>query len=209
MIKTKKNNSFKVAGIMLASIMLVSGVVSGTMAKYTSKGTGDIPGVTPAKWDIKVADNSITNVDLSSISWNIYVEGTENTPVGRYAPADKIAPGTWGYATFTIQNAGEVDAEVTISEFNPTANSSEDGLDFKVVTKDVAPKSYSDAGNAEVSSTTLTKGATMNVYVCYQWQYNVGTSQDTADTTLGTGAAEITFGTLTITAEQVKPAAAA
>ncbi len=209
MTKTKNKRSFKVAGIMFSFIVLATSVISGTMAKYKSSGNATFPGITPAQWSINVAGAPMTGtIEMDSVEWEIYKEG-EGKQAPNHVADNVIAPGTWGYAEITIVNEGEVDATLAVTNWTkPTVAST--GLDFKLVAMTAAPEKYADA-SGDLSNITLNKkgsptGTSINLYVCYQWQYDVDDgSTDDDDTDLGTNHKEITFGSVTITATQVDP----
>lgn len=206
MNKTKKNVFLKVAGLMAAIMMLTTCIVAGTMAKYTSTGNQGIADLTPAEWHITANGNEFTT-PLTNLTWNIYDEGTTSPVADASVTTGKIAPGTWGYATIAIKNEGEVAATLKVSEFTaPTVGST--GLVFKCVTMTETPKSYTEVSSADDLKTTeyaLAKEGTVNIYVCYQWQFDA--SQDEEDTEMGTDPTPITFGQLSITATQAEPEA--
>lgn len=220
MNKTKKKGFLKIAGIMAVMMMLATCVVSGTMAKYTSTGTTTGGSVGVAKWSIKVGEDETelsNTVSLASLSWNIFVDETENEVDDATVIANKIAPGTWGYAAIKVTNASDVAALLKVSG-NPTPTDDvvkSTNLQFKVVAnEDTATKtSYGALTNKEDIVDLATTGVTLpktngsiTIYICYQWKYASG--QDDKDTEMGKAEElTLTLGTLTITAEQVVPTA--
>ncbi len=197
----KKNSFIKVACLMLLVMMMITCVLSGTMAKYVSKGTGTVTAPV-AKWEIKVNEEDATKTfTLADLEWTIYVEGTENPVDGL---SGKIAPGTWGYAEIVIENAGDVDANITVSGLDGASNIESSGLSVKAVKMNSAPTSYTGATGDLPSGVKLAKSDTMKLYICFEWKFN--DSKDDADTTIGTTKTEITFAdSFTIKAEQVQP----
>ncbi len=209
MNKTKKSGFLKIAGLMAAVMMLTTCVVAGTMAKYTSSGTADLADVTPAHWNITANGNALTT-PVSGLEWTIYKEGTEQKVEDSSVTSGKIAPGTWGYATIEIKNESEVAATLTVTGFTaPDENST--GLEFGCTYATDKQTTYANISGANavsgLSNVALAKGASIYLYVYYQWAYD---GDDTHDTALGTAAAELAFSSvLSIVADQAVPVAAA
>lgn len=210
MNKTKKNVFLKIAGLMAAVMMLATCVVAGTMAKYTSGGSTTGGLVDVAKWDIKVNSEPLdTTVELTSLDWNIapIKTGTENNAV----VADKIAPGTWGYAGIEVTNTGDVDALLKITNNpKPTSGADSTTLEFKVVAMSAAAGTSYEAMTTDVDGDLMSDGVKLaktsgsfTIYICYKWTYSDG--QDEEDTTMGKTGGQLTLNSITITATQVEP----
>lgn len=201
MFKTTKTGFLKAACLMLAVMMLAACVISGTMAKYVSKGAVSADGLTltVAAWDVQV--NGVTLGEPNSVgspSWEI--ENLDD--VNAEKPADgKIAPGTWGYAAvFTITNNSDVDAIVTISGIDSLELSgvTSGGPEFMVVVAENPPGSYDESAGSDTFRVGLTQsGGSTILYICYKWEFG----EETDDTSLA--GKDLTFsGSLTVTAEQ-------
>ncbi len=216
---TKKKFFLKVAGLMVAIMMLTMCIVAGTMAKYVSSGKTTGGTVTVAKWDIDVsvgegaAGDLSTTVNLGSATWIIQPIKT-NTAANNAVEANKIAPGTWGYTSIKVENKGDVDATLKVTgDPKPSSGAESGNLQFKVVAMDSAGASYAemttkDGGNLTSGVKVSKTNGVITIYICYEWKYEADGSADTndgADTTMGTTGGELTLGTLTITATQVEP----
>lgn len=211
MSKTKRNGFLKVAGLMMAVMMLAACVLSGTMAKYVSSGTVSGADLTAAKWSITVGGSDLT-AGLSSLTWNVYKEGGSDKVTG--LTAGDIAPGTWGYAEIKVTNDGDVDALVKAAT-SGVPSSTSNNLTFKVISRSTAPTSASEleneGGNDLTTGVALAKGGTasVNIYVCYEWKFDSSGSSgtyDEPDTTYGSDEQTFEFSSLTITAEQAEVA---
>ena len=198
MVNKNKIGFLKAACLMLAVTMIAACVLSGTMAKYTSSGTVSGLTLTIAKWDVNVEDNDLNGeeIDLSTLEW--VINPIDDIP----PPADqKAAPGTWGYAQITVENLSEVDAVIKVSgaEDIGSMTADSDGLTFKV---DPNSSSYEEIGTEiTAEGVAIAMSNSVYIYVCYQWEFGDGTN-DTKDTAMGESPTDITFGDLTITAEQ-------
>ena len=203
MVKKMKTGFYKAVCLMLVVMVISTCVVAGTLAKYFSTGSANAT-LTVATWRFRVNEETQTFpgiVELSSLSWTVESIGsampTENT----------IAPGTWGYASITVQNIGDVDAYVTVSIAGlPTESNNK--LIFAV--KKNEPKEV-DIVNSSIESLydkqlVVRSGKsgtnTITFYLAYKWEF--GTTDDAEEDNALAGEV-FEFGALTITATQVEP----
>ncbi len=205
MFKTKKNGFLKASGIMLASMMLATGVISGTMAKYKSTGTTE-GSVSIAKWDIQVGSSTLAAMD--ALQFEIYdtVEsGGKFTNEDDNVKKGMIAPGTWGFARIEIKNVGEVDANISATfTKNSLSGALPAGMKFEVV-KDDAPVDYKSITGTTLSisdEVVTKKTGTLNLYVAFVWSFE-SNDNDANDMTFASGAESLKLGDLAITATQV------
>lgn len=210
MVKTK---FFKIACLMSAATMLATGVISGTMAKYASSGTVSGLTLTVASWNVLVAGETLSKtIDLGGVEWHI--ESIDSIPE---PAANTAAPGTWGYAEISIVNESDVDAKITVSGLSSlippkqaTISDIPDSLSFKVGVGESALSDFgsveTDIGSIETGVTLEKSGGTINIYVCYKWEFGDG-ENDVQDTQLGVDNEIFSFDSpLTITAEQAQGA---
>ncbi len=210
MVKTK---FFKIACLMSAATMLATCINSGTMAKYTSTKTISGLTLTVASWNVLVADTPIHDtISLDGVEWHI--ESIDSIPE---PAANTAAPGTWGYAEIPIVNNSDVDAKITVSGLSsliPPESTSvsdiPDSLSFKVGVGESTPFDFdsvdTDTGSIETGVTLEKSGGTINIYVCYKWDFGDGVN-DMQDTQLGVDNETFYFNNpLTITAEQAQGA---
>lgn len=101
MDKTKKNGILKAAACVFGSTMLMTCVLGGTLAKYTSsQNLTSTSAVKAASWDVKFGDDNSAKFPELTIEKNSDYNGT----------ADVVCPGTHGYTTLKVTNNSEVDA---------------------------------------------------------------------------------------------------
>ena len=188
----KKKSSWLII-ILLLLVGITSVYVAGTYAKYTSEldekeGTAEI-----ARWKF-VEDNQTT----------AYTIALDQTYDPTTLVEDKIAPGTEG------------NFEIVVSAAN-TETGVEYTLDFGDVTPDFGNENAfvieADIGGTPLEqdqtdgskwSGHLDPGTTATVRVHWVWEYEVSTTQDTTDTTIGEGSDDLTI-PVTITGVQSEP----
>ena len=179
MNKTKKNGFLKIAGIMAAVMMMTTCVVAGTMAKYTSGGNVSGGSLDVASWNITVGGKQLTTANtsgLEDLSWNIQNIASESSAVDAVT-ANKMAPGTWGYAKVTVANAGDVDATLKVTNFTAPSVTSSTNVHFKLVVmeSDTAQSTYAlmqnvaDGEKITTDGYTLAKSKSITIFICYEW----------------------------------------
>ncbi len=193
----KKNNKitlFTIIAIILTIIALI--ITSGTYAKYTSSIDTESAYATVAKWSVKINNQDITSSE-QAITFNLfeYIYDSDGTEIEDDVSSTKIAPGTSGGFSFTIENSSEVTIKYSI-EFteNNTSNIpieySVDGVNY-----------YNAAGltnELNTNATNIAIGASKDIEVSWRWAYeNNGTNSysqtDTTDTALGKAATAPTY----------------
>ncbi len=208
----KKNGGFlKVAGLMLGATMLASCMVGGTMAKYVSDTTVNAA-INVAKWDVQVNGESFETAEDVSLTWVLRSDGpgfSNREPVPEMLKEGKIAPGTWGYATVTVANHGDVYALVT-HNIEKAINYKGTGLSIGVFASETAPgtgEEIQDWIESFGDGVYLAPGEEKTVYVAFNWKYDTDSAEvDAADTMLAEDASTILFDELTLTATQVRSA---
>ena len=207
MNETKRKGFLKLAVIMLIIMMLALCVVAGTLAKYTSTGSGTIS-VEVATWDIEAGGTQLKDT-LTLGDFHIYdTVNTEGMVADDQVTTGKIAPGTWGYYAIKVENKGDVDAIVSAKiDGTPTLPM---GMTVKVLSLETDPEKFEDFSfsSASWSDVTLNKNGGSNVdttvYVVFEWVFENGTTNDEDNTKYGTSESALeSLGTLTITATQV------
>lgn len=219
MIKKNKKGFLKATCLMLASMMLAFSVMSVTMAKYKSEGNVNLSsiGLNVAKWEIDIDETPISGetIELTSIDWKIYnINESESS-----LPENTIAPGTWGYGTIEIKNAGDVDAIVYIYDGDITLTASSNissGMSIMFIISETQPNYTDFVEGYNISSSDGTSTITIaniesnfilaahdntNIYICYEWKFD---GNDDYDTNLA-GTTFTFSGSLTIEAVQAMP----
>lgn len=196
MKKTKRSPFMRIAGFMLAASLLMTCVISSTMAKYTSAATGSDT-ATVAKWSVKVNGGEIAVSPAATVDFGLFdtVKDSNGTDEETDVATGKIAPGTSGEFTLTIENSSEVNAQYAINftvtnDANIPLEFSADGTEWKT--------------SLEGVTDTIAMSATATKTIYWRWafeQTDVATG-DAADTALGIAAPTVTV-SATITATQV------
>ncbi len=187
-------------------------LVSGTYAKYTSTATGSDTA--------KVAKYHVTFTGSDSVERNINGDSITNLSFELFDPAKiydengssaytvkaddldvkngttdaLIAPGTWGEASFTLENKSEVTVKYGIGY--TLTNTSSIPLEFRTKVGSAEWSSWgASAANitADDSATRLeipaaTPDGTEQVTILVQWRWAFDNSDDPADTALGVAA---------------------
>ena len=187
MEKAKRSPFMRIAGVMLGASLLMTCVISGTLAKYTSAATGSAT-ATVAKWSVEVNGTDIAKND--AVTFNLFdtVNEADTTTDEDNVTTGKIAPGTGGSFALKIDNKSEVDATYTIAltETNASNVPIQYSLDKAAWTDDLT------AINTDQTGVTIDKETgTKTVTVYWRWMFD-GTAEgahagqtDETDTALG------------------------
>lgn len=200
----KKNNSMRVAIVVIALTLITSCFVGTTFAKYKSTVTGSAT-ATVAKWDIKAGvvggEASITGDD-PTVAFNLFSTIVDTYDDGENAygeptnvAAGKIAPGTKGEFTFSIKNSSEVTAKWKV-DFDGTDL---DGvpIQFRVDPEDGdAWVDFEDLEGTDFANIAMNTTASITI----EWRWAFG--DDVDDTDLGVDGANPVV-KLNLTVEQV------
>lgn len=188
----KKHRRSSLVIILLMLVAIATAYVGNTYAKYTETVSGDGT-ATVAKWDF-TTDNSISTLDIDftdDYDPSTLVEG-------------KIAPGTSGSFAITVKNT-HTETGVNFTLALGTATNVPTNLKFykdSTFTTEITPGTGTITGQlAALDSTGL------DVSIYWKWNYET-TNGDTADTTNGKAATELTI-PVTITGTQVPPSTTA
>ncbi len=190
----------RIAGAMLCLSLLMTCVVSGTLAKYMSSATGTAK-ATVAKWSIKVGDKDIAKettftCDLFASIMDLDEDGNVTTDAETDVADKKIAPGTGGKIELTVENASEVTVLYSLA-LEETANTANVPIEYSL--DNVTWKNKDNLASLEVSDPELAVGAEAAT-IYWRWAFD---GDDTADTALGIAetAPEVSL-TVTVTATQ-------
>lgn len=187
MEKTKHSPFMRIAGIVLGASLLMTCVISGTLAKYTSSATGTAA-ATVAKWSVEVNGTDIAKNDTVTFDLFNTINEADITTTEDNVAGDKIAPGTGGSFALKIDNGSEVDAKYTLA-LEETNNSNvpiQYSLDKTTWTDDLT------AINTNQTDVALSKETgTKTVTVYWRWMFEGTTNgahagqTDENDTGLG------------------------
>ena len=215
---SRKNHTLKLAGILLALVLVTSCFVGGTFAKYVTKGTGsDTARV--AKFGVKVTANGSTFAEEYATDDGAVV-GTITKSVVSSERKKVVAPGTKGdMVSMTLSGSAEVAVKVT---YKATVDLGEkwvaDGVYYcplviTVNNKDINGLDYENATDfaaaveAEIDGYTKNYVANINfdgdqaekykndsLKVSWRWNFEAtnfvkGNQTDEKDTILGNAAA--------------------
>ena len=189
----KKNRIF-ILGIVTMFVAILSlTLVSGTLARYTSSGTG-LASVNVAKWSVVVEDKDVAKNDDFTLSLFDTIYEYDTTSADDDVKDGLIAPGTQGAFNYTLTNDSEVTAKYsvvyTIDEDEVPLEWSTDGV---VWTDTLANVTAGD-------ETKLAKeGGEATIYIYWRWAFE---GNNAADTNLGINGAEPTV-TIQVTFDQV------
>lgn len=188
----KKHSKSMLIVILLLLVAIATAYVGNTYAKYTESVSGNGT-ATVAKWDF-TTDNTISTLDIDftdDYDSSTLVEG-------------KIAPGTSGSFAISVKNT-HTETGVNFTLALGTATNVPTNLKFykdSTFTTEITPGSGTITGQlAALDSTGL------DVSIYWKWNYET-TNGDTADTTNGKAATELTI-PITITGTQVPPSTTA
>ena len=108
---SRKNHTLKLAGILLALVLVTSCFVGGTFAKYVTEGTGS-DSARVAKFGVKVTANGSTFANAYATDDNT-VTGIANSVVSSEETKNVVAPGTSGnMVSMTLAGTPEVAVNV-------------------------------------------------------------------------------------------------
>ena len=176
MEKEKQLPYLRIAGIMLGAILLMVCVISGTMAKYKSTAIGSAT-VTVAKWSVEVNGTDIAKNNAVTFDLFKTINEADNQTPETNVVKGKIAPGTGGSFSLTIENKSEVDAtySISLSEINanniPIEYSTDEG------------KSWGNLSTINMTDKAINIGASDTLTGWWRWRFN---GNDAVDTALGT-----------------------
>ena len=203
----KKNVMMRVASVMLVLVLMTSSVISGTFAKYVTKGEST-DSARVAKFGVTVTANG----DMFSQGYedakytSITTEGSASVWNKSGDGMDLVAPGTEGSLTkMTLTGTPEVDvrvsyaAEVEISDNWVVAGDTYFPL---VISVNGTPVSYAvddDIADIEQAiedaiaaytkdyqhNTDLSSVAGDSLAITWQWPFSTGDANDVKDTALG------------------------
>ena len=117
----KRSKTMRVAGGMLAASLVMTCLISGTMAKYTSTASGsDTARV--AKWSIKVNEQEIATNTSQGITFDLFETigddwdglGDGAIVVNGVDGEKNIAPGRGGVFEVNVENESEVTAHIDV-----------------------------------------------------------------------------------------------
>lgn len=181
MEKAKRSPFIKIASIMLGASLLMTCVISGTMAKYTSAATGS-DAATVAKWSVEVNNTDIAKED--TVTFNLFdtINEADTEAAENNVTAGKIAPGTGGSFALKIDNKSEVDATYTVAltETNAGNVPIQYSLDKNTWTDDFTAI---NTAKKDVSIGKEVGSETVTVY--WRWVFEKDETGNTADTALG------------------------
>lgn len=192
----KKNRIF-ILGIVTMFVAILSlTLVSGTLARYTSTGTGT-GSVEVAKWDVQINGNQlVNNPGATNTTFNLFSTTTNYDELGDDVVDGKIAPGTQGSFSFVLTNASEVTANYAIDY-----DIDEAGVPLEwSLTGDPSSWTTDLADVAADAGTVLAKEVGSKTIVVY-WRW-IFDGDDEVDTDLGLNGAEPTV-TINVTFTQV------
>lgn len=203
MEKAQRSPFLRIAGVMLGATLLMTCVLSGTLAKYTSSADGSAK-ATVAKWSIEVNDTEIAVSPAATVDFKLFdtVKDTNGTDDETDVVSGKIAPGTSGSFDLKVENTSEVTATYAIdfdvtNEKNIPLEFSVDGTTWKMSIDDL-----------DIAATNIAMNGNATKTIQWRWAFEQTdiTAGDTADTALGIAAQgtapEVTV-SATITATQV------
>ena len=213
----KKNYSMRIASMLLVLVLLTTCVISGTFAKYVTKGDASDE-ARVAKWGVTISAPQEDDLFVKT-----YSNGTINSVM---AADDAVAPGTEGsLAKFTIGGTPEVAVKVTYTaDLTLTGWKVMDAANNEVIycplvfvvngqTLQIAARTelsaLEAAVEAEIAKQTVSynAGEAINdvLEVSWSWAYSVN---DAYDTILGNAAAAGNASTVkldvTVTVTQVE-----
>lgn len=181
----RKNRLFVLGIITMFVAILSLTLVSGTMARYTSKVSGEST-ARVAKWAWVVGDKDITDNSVSTVEFDLFDGYTDsNVDVDGEGDEVVIAPGTTGQFQFNITNNSEVNATFTIVLSETTNNGipvqySLSGADDSWV-DDITDLNV-QMKNQEIG---MNGGNSTAFTVYWRWVFKVDDAQDGSDTNLG------------------------
>ena len=119
-MKNKKGKKLVVLGAMAALLTLIGVSGSQTYAKYVESTTVDAKSATVAKWGFVIHNNVDNLFGLKHDTTDTPTTGTSSVSnsgesIVASGTSSLVAPGSYGYMTFDIQNESEVKASIDFS----------------------------------------------------------------------------------------------
>lgn len=188
MEKAKRSPFMRIAGVMLGASLLMTCVISGTLAKYTSSSNGSAT-ATVAKWSVEVNGTDIAKND--TVTFNLFdtVNEADTSTTESNVTAGKIAPGTGGSFELKIDNKSEVDAKYSIALTE--TNTSNVPIQYST-DKTIWTDSLDTINTAQTDVELAKENGTKTVTVYWRWTFDSTTTgahanqTDATDTALGT-----------------------
>lgn len=196
----KKHNVMRVASAMAVVTLLSTSLISGTLAKYVSTGSGS-SSARVATWSILVGSNSdglksITEEGESTFDFDLFKsvldEKDSNTEGDIKAGTNEtiVAPGTKGYVDLKIQNKSEVNATYNIAFTDTTivdSNGQKPDIQYAIADDtSTEPATWTGTvSDLDKTSVAIDMDATATYRVYWKWAYT-DTDNGVADTKLGT-----------------------
>lgn len=234
MRKTNRNSLTKTVALMLLITMIALVLISGTFAKYTSSVTASDSAVV-AKWDVEVNGTNIAPTDHEEVTFDIFdksgvfdldgasfpmetVAGTNDTDVKDGAETAIVAPGTWGFVKFELENKSDVNAlySIDLTELSttlPLQFSVDGGNTWKAAIGDSAISASAETpysvGTGKLVSVQNEKAegdsstASKTVYLMWKWDFEDSITTDAEDTAFGVAGATDSAPTCDVTAKVV------
>ena len=215
----KKNVMMRLACFLLVAVLISTSAISGTYAKYVTKGTA-ADDARVAKWGVKIEPTSEMFSNSYKDTKTDYTpsEAGDAITVQSYTPDDKvIAPGTEGaLASFKITGTPEVDTEVTYTPSLYLTGWNVDGAEYCPIVFTVGTETFKigDTGIdtvaqliEKVQAAIVAKTAKYHtnqdlsvvnddLYVAWEWPFETGAdatekaANNIKDTALGNAAAD-------------------
>ena len=189
-MKKKNYNSIKIFAILLLLVMIISMLIVGTYAKYTTEVEGSDSAVV-AKWAWQINDADVSKSD-TEFSFNLFdtikdTDGNNETDV----KATKIAPGTKGEFEIKVENLSEVNANynLTLKE-TKGQDVSNAKIEYSTIGTDDATDWTTALNTFNLTNTLLEmENGSKTVTVYWRWAYSPSETQDDDDTAVGFAAA--------------------
>ena len=205
----KKNQTMRLATLLLVLALLTVGVIGGTLAKFTTKASG--------KDSARVAAFGVTvNVEADgAFDVQYATDDTDfNKGLSVQAREDVVAPGTKGALTFSIKGTPEVATKVEIVLGDDSTAVKLDSYEpIKFYVGDKAAAALTDADYTLTLDELKTALADLNAQyeagnpldaqytVAWSWPFD--SDNDVADTALGDAASAQEIIDLTVTVTQI------
>ena len=185
----KKNKMMRIASVLLVAVLLSTCAISGTFAKYATEATGTAT-ASVAKWAVEVVDKGQTTFAFGLFDTILDSDaGAENDVV-----ATKIAPGTSGKFTITLNAKNEVTTDYTV-DFTLT-NAKNVPIEFNV--NGQGWKSTLDSVSDTIA---LADAANFSEDIIVEWRWAIGDNSG-SDNIYGDGLTSVTVA-VEVTFEQV------
>lgn len=174
----KKNIPMRIASILLTAVLITSGAVSGTFAKYTAEATAE-DSVDIAKWSFTTEGTDIAKATTFTFGLFDTIKNTGEKNVTK----GKIAPGTSGSFTIDLKNASEVTAKYTIT-LSAMSNPTNIPIEFST-----NGSTWTTRDKINVTNNNFAINATTQVTIHWRWAFGNSTEVNKVDTDAGTNTA--------------------